>query len=345
MVRLGEITSRGKDLVLAQGERMSAQIFAHELGIPTRVLNGGEAGVVTDDCWGFADPLTEMTNYEVRTRLRPLLAAGVVPIVTGFDGATTSGATTTLGRGGSDLSATLIGNALDADEIWLCSDVEGLLAADPRIVPNAKSLAHLSLGEAIEMVSLGTKGIHPRALFPLEAGGRKVQICSTFAPDGKSTIITARGDGTTRAITSLHLLDDVTLLRIAGPTIEHPGMLASFFETLGHAEIRVRTIAQSAANAEILLTVQRADADRAQTALQGSLVAGRFNGRISRSEGLAIVAVVGRGLAAMVGSIMSALTESGAEVHGLVTGTLSMSILVGRDGAKPALRALHDRLM
>ncbi|MBC7130813.1 aspartate kinase, partial [Candidatus Bathyarchaeota archaeon] len=179
IVYVGELTYRSRDYILSFGERLSAPILYGALkdaGLNSCFLTGAEAGIVTDDNFGEANPLMNVTRLQVKERLEALLKKGIVPVVTGFIAATQDGVTTTLGRGGSDYTATIIGAALDAEEVWIWTDVDGLMTADPKIVPNAKTLPEISFKEALEMAVFGAKAMHPRALEPIIDGNTIVRI-------------------------------------------------------------------------------------------------------------------------------------------------------------------------
>ena len=149
--------------------------------------------IQTDSCHGSADPRMNVTGERCKARLRPLLRRGVVPVVTGFIGATAEGVLTTLGRGGSDYSATIVGAALDADEVIIWTDVDGLMTADPRLVPDASTIAEISYREAEEMARLGAKVLHPKTLRPVTQSGIPLWIRNTFAPELAGTKITPSG--------------------------------------------------------------------------------------------------------------------------------------------------------
>src|SRR5262249_50473216 len=156
---VGERTPRSRDAVVSFGERLSAELMAAALGC--RAMTGHEAGIVTNDQFGEADPLMDLTLFQVRQTLEALLAAARRVVVTGFIAGTQHGVVSTLGRGGSDYTATIIGAALPADEIWIWSDVDGLMTANPKLVPEARLLDAITFGEAIEMGQFGAKSMHP----------------------------------------------------------------------------------------------------------------------------------------------------------------------------------------
>ena len=173
MLMLGERPPRSVDEAIATGERLSAMMIASYLnchGVRAEAVNAAEL-IVTDDEFGNASPLLEETREKARARLTPILAAGAIPIVTGFNGATEDGRPTTLGRGGSDFSASILASVLDAEELWIWSDVDGIMTADPRLVPNAAVLDEVTYKEAAELAYNGAKVLHPRTLAPLDREG------------------------------------------------------------------------------------------------------------------------------------------------------------------------------
>ena len=181
---LGELTPRGLDVVAGMGERMAAPLLACVLrarGLRAEAVEATEL-IVTDGNFGAAEPIMNLTREKVQARLRPLLAQGVVPICTGYIAATANGVPTTLGRGGSDYSAAIIAACLDADEVQIWTDVDGILTADPRIVPQARSLTELSYGEAAELAYFGAKVLHPKTILPAIERGIPLQLLNTFNP-------------------------------------------------------------------------------------------------------------------------------------------------------------------
>ncbi|MEM0488029.1 MAG: aspartate kinase, partial [Candidatus Bathyarchaeia archaeon] len=245
---VGELTPRSKDYILSFGERLSAPILygaLKDVGLNTCFLTGAEAGIVTDDNFGEANPLMNVTKLQVKERLEPLLQKGMVPVVTGFIAATQDGITTTLGRGGSDYTATILGAALGAEEIWIWTDVDGLMTSDPKIVPDAKTLPELSFREALEMAVFGAKAMHPRALEPIMDSNTIVRIKNIFNPNGPETVLvkeTKAKPGTVKAVT---LLKDVALINISGAgMVGAPGTAAKVFEVLGKNKINILMISQ-----------------------------------------------------------------------------------------------------
>jgi aspartokinase/homoserine dehydrogenase 1 len=192
---LRELTLRARDSISSLGERLSAPLIAAALtesGVPSEAIEATEL-ILTNSCHGCADPHMDVTGERCEARLRPLLQKGIVPVVTGFIGATAEGVLTTLGRGGSDYSATILGAALDADEVTIWTDVDGLMTADPRLVPDASTIAEISYREAEEMAHLGAKVLHPKTLRAVTQSGIPLWIRNTFAPELAGTKITPAG--------------------------------------------------------------------------------------------------------------------------------------------------------
>jgi aspartokinase/homoserine dehydrogenase 1 len=188
---LGELTPRGSDSVASFGEQLSSQILAavlRERGIRAQSVSATEL-IVTDDSFGAATPLMGPTRRRLEERIKPLLEQGVVPVITGFIAATDQGVTTTLGRGGSDYTAAIVGAGLDADEAWIWSDVDGILTADPNIVSHARTLSELSYGEAMELAYFGAEVLHPKTIRPVFEHGIPLRILNTFNPAFPGTLI------------------------------------------------------------------------------------------------------------------------------------------------------------
>jgi aspartate kinase len=180
---VGELTPKSKDYVVSFGERLSAPIVwgaIQDHNLETQYFTGKEAGIVTDSNFGEADPLMNYTTHLVRERLGPLLEKGTIPVVTGFIAANQDGIITTVGRGGSDYTATILGVALEVDEVWIWSDVDGIMTTDPKIVPTARLLPELTYQEAAEMAIFGAKAMHPRALEPVMKEGIPVRLRNSF---------------------------------------------------------------------------------------------------------------------------------------------------------------------
>lgn len=349
LAAVGELTPRSRDLVLSFGERLSVPMFAAEVG--GVALDGGAAGIVTDEQWGEANPLPEVTQYELRRRILPLLEQGRVPVLTGFLGVTQHGAITTLGRGGSDFTATLVGAALGAEEIWLCSDIDGLRAADPRIVPDAIPLPEISFAEALEMVQFGAKGIHPRALEPAAERGIPVRIVNTFQPEAPGTRIGPVAGGSMGAARSVHLVKDVSLLTVSGAgMVGRRGTAARIFQVISEAGGNVRMISQSVSESGISIAVARKDLPAVRTALEGALVRTGIVRHIHVEESVGIVSIVGEGMRGTPGvaaRLFQSVAAAGINVIAIAQGSSELSISFIVDGARgpDAVRAAYAEFL
>ncbi len=213
----GEASPRLLDAASGMGERLSARVLSAALqaaGKPSRWVDATRL-IVTDDHFGAANPQAEATRRRARGELLPLLARGIVPVVTGFIAATPQGAPVTLGRGGSDYSAAILGAALPASEVWIWTDVDGVMTADPRWVPAARTIPELSYAEAEELAASGAKVLHPRTVAPLVEAGIGLRVCNTFHPERPGTrlrqALPAGGPGAIKAISAregIHLGDE-----------------------------------------------------------------------------------------------------------------------------------------
>ena len=188
---LGELTVRGRDRVTSLGELLSASILAaliRERGLRAQSISAAEL-IVTDQQFGAARPLMQKTCEQAWGRLKPIIESGVIPVVTGYIAATTAGVITTLGRGGSDYSAAILGACLEADEVWIWSDVDGILTADPNFVPQARSLVELSYDEAAELAHYGAEVLHPKTIRPLVERDIPLRLLNSYNPSHPGTRI------------------------------------------------------------------------------------------------------------------------------------------------------------
>ena len=348
---LGELTPRSLDYVAGYGETFSAKIGAFilgKLGLEAIGLTGKEAGIVTDDNFGDARVLLNVTRYNARRALEPLLEAGKVPVVGGFTGATQDGVVTTLGRGGSDYTATALGAALDADQVWLWSDVDGIMTADPRIVPDAKTIPELSYREAAELAVFGAKALHPRALEPVWDANIPVYIRNTFNPNGPYTVIHGKEEVDKKVVKAVSLVRDVSVITVYGPSmVGAPGTAAKVFDVVRSTGANVIMIAQSASESNISMVVRKAFADKVYSALERELVSKGVLRSVEVEDDMAIVAVVGAGMKGTPGvsaKVFTAVAERGINVIMMAQGgsEMNISFVVKEEDAEEAVRAVHD---
>ncbi len=348
---VGELTARSKDAVTAYGEKLAAPLFAKVLaneGVKAKACTGQEIGLVTNDRYGEAEPLMELSLYQIADVLRGPLEAGESPVVTGFIGATQHGVTTTIGRGGSDFTATIVGAALKADEIWIWSDVDGLLTADPRIVKGARLLERIRFIEAIEMGLFGAKSMHPRALEPAWEKKIAVRMKNTFTPDGPGTLICDDGPEPKELVRSILQVKDAALINITGAAMMgKPGTAAKICQVLADQGINIRVIILSVSEGGISLAVAGHQASLARPALDAHVLRPGIAKHVDVIEKVAIVAVIGsymRGHPGTAGKVFSAMGRAGINIMAIAQGSseLSISFLVKGDDGPAAIQALHE---
>ena len=351
---LGELTNRGLDFVSGMGERINAPLLAAVLraqGLKTEAVDATEL-VVTDDVFGSAAPLMELTEQRCRARLLPLIQQGIVPVITGFVGATVRGTPTTLGRGASDYSAGIIGTVLDADEIQIWTDVNGVMTADPRVVANARSLNQLSYEEVAELAYYGAKVMHPKAVSPAVAKKIPVLVLNTFEPEHPGTRIIDRSNseekGTVKAVTAIRSMN---LITIAGSGfIGVPGTAARTFTSVASTGANVLMISQSSSEHSICFVVPDTDAPKVIEALRSEFKSELERNYIDKIDGQAnivIVAVVGsgmRGTPGLAAGIFNAVSKHSINVIAIAQGSseANVSLVVADADAKTTVRAIHD---
>jgi len=260
---LGELSPRSLDAIASYGEKLSTLLSAaalRVLGTPAAAISAEEV-VVTDATFGSAVPDMEATTRRAAEQVVPLARQGIVPVVTGYIGATPEGVTTTLGRNGSDYSAAIVGAAVGAEEIWIWTDVDGVMTADPRLVPSARSLPDLSYAEAAELAYFGSKVIHPRTIVPAVAAGVPIRIKNTFNPDHPGTLIAASSSHAVKAVKAVTVIRDLALVTVEGlGMLGVPGIAGRTFGAMATAGVNVLMISQASSESNIAFVVaQRED--------------------------------------------------------------------------------------
>jgi len=348
---LGEISPRSRDMIVCFGERMASPIVAAEIkarGLDSWSATGGAAGIVTDGSFGEARPDSAATKRAVRRSLLKPLSRKEVPVVTGFIARSKGGDITTLGRGGSDYTATIIGDAIGADEVWIWTDVDGILTGDPRIVRRPHIVGQLSYAEAEELAFFGAKNMHPLALGPARLAGIPVRIKNGFRPEGKGTLITettARSDGVVKCVA---VVKQVGLLTVAGESLQgKPGIAAKVFAALGAAKVNVLMISQSVSEASISMVVRRRSLGAAKSAVTSRLAEEKMSATVEADPHVAVVAAVGagmRGTRGVAAKVFGAVAARGINVKMIAQGSseLNISFVVDERRADAAARALHE---
>ncbi|PYQ20612.1 MAG: lysine-sensitive aspartokinase 3 [Acidobacteria bacterium] len=336
---LEELTPRTLDAIAGIGERISCEIVAAALedaGTPARAVDARRV-VVTDESFGRAQPLMEETGIQVRATVRPLAEGGTVPVVSGFIGATRKGVATTLGRGGSDFTASVLGALLPAEEIQIWTDVDGMMTVDPRLVPGAKVIPEVSFGEAAELAYFGAKVLHPATIKPAVERDIPVRILNTLNPSAPGTRVTARPGEDVAEPRAIAFKKGITVVLISQPRMLMAyGFVARVFEVFDRHRTPVDLIATS--EVSISLTVDAADA---LPAMQEEL--GRL-GEVQVLRRMAIVSVVGRGFlrrAGLAARIFQSLREVNVVMISFGASDVNLSLVVAEDEAEKAVRMLH----
>ena len=344
---LGELTKRSLDYITSSGERLSAPLLAgvlESLRINSVHLTGGEAGIITNDDFGNAQPVDGVESI-IAGRILPLLREGQVPVVAGYIGETESGVVTTLGRGGSDYTATIIGAAIKADEIWLWKDTEGIMTADPRIVPNACKIPTLSYVEAMELSYFGASILHPRAMLPVIRNEIPVRVKNLCDPDDEGTLIWKEPERE-RVVKAITLIKDVAIINVAGTGITSiSDVAARVFSSLAAKNVNIIMVSQGSSERTISIVVDGAQLREALDALRN------MNGNVIKdfyfNHDVCAIGVVGAGMAGTPGvrrRVFSALGERGDSLSKLAPGRseYNISFVVRKDDAYEAVRAIHD---
>jgi bifunctional aspartokinase / homoserine dehydrogenase 1 len=350
--RLRELTPRTTDYVVSRGERLSARLLAAALeaaGTNARYVDALEV-VHTDDAFGQASPDFSRTDRAAHRILLPIIARGIIPVVPGFLGTTSNGEVATLGRGGSDLTATLIARGVGAQRVSLWKDVPGLLTADPRVVPDARVIPQLHAREAAELAYYGAKVLHPRALIPL--AGRKIPILvrpfeDPASPGTEVSEQVAPGRFPVKALTAA---GGQALITVTGNgMLGVPGIAARTFSALHARRISVSLISQASSEHSICFSVPESFATDARDGLikefQGEIARREIDG-VEVSPGMATVAVVGLGMHGTPGvaaGVFGALAAAGLNVVAIAQGSseLNISVVVAAADAAEAQRRIH----
>jgi aspartate kinase len=352
MLLLGEMPPRSVDEAVAMGERLSALLIAECLnaeGTPAEAINAAEI-VVTDAVFGNASPLMDPTRVKARARLLPLLENGVMPVATGFNGATADGRPTTLGRGGSDFSASILSAALDAEELWIWTDVDGIMSADPRLVSNAAVLDEVTYAEAAELAYNGAKVLHPRTLAPLIEKKIPVWSKNSFALEKPGTrIVPAIGAATgARAVTSLARVAMISI-EPASPELSGAHVMARALDALDRANVEVLVFSSSSYRQNFCFLVRTEELEKSRQALESALaleLAHDYVHPIQVDEKVGLLAIVGEGMQGkpgIAGRIFTAISREKVNIIAIAQGSseLTIAIVVSRDGLDKAVRAVH----
>ena len=341
---VGELSPRSLDYISSFGERMSvrciADFFGRE-GLKAQAFDAWDLGLVTDDHFGRARPLPQYAE-RMRQAFAERVPKGVVPVVTGFVGKNAAGVITTLGRNGSDLSATLVGAALGADEIQIWSDTDGVMTADPGIVNAAKSIATMRFDEAAELAYFGSRVLHPATLVPAIEKNISVRVLNTNRPDHPGTVIEGAPTPKPSPVTSIAYKEDQTVLTITEPRMfEQVGFLARFFGVLADHGVVVDLVATS----EVSVSITCQDRGKAEACREDLSALGS----VDIQGGKTILAVVGRHIQHSKGigaRVLDAISRADVNIqmHTFGMSSNNISLVVDDGDIARAVVTLHAAL-
>ena len=348
-----ELSPRTLDAISGLGEMLCAPLLAGAIasqGNPSCSIEANKL-IVTNDQFGQAEPLMEKTRIKAREILLPLLNAGNIPVITGFIGANEEGVTTTLGRGGSDYSASILGAVLDADEVWIWTDVNGVMTANPSEVPEARTLSEISYSEAAEMAYYGAKVLHYKTILPAYKQSIPVRILNTFNPTHAGTRVSVEGRPSSRGVKAVTSIRNVCLISISGKGMQGiPGIAAKTFDAVAKEKANILMIMQASSENNICFVVNSNEADRVVKALRETLQIDLMQGHIediSADDSIAIVAVVGdkmKGTTGVSAKVFGAMGANEINVIAISQGSSEVNIsliVTGQDAAKAVL-AIHQ---
>ena len=351
MLLLGEVTPRSSDYLISFGERLSINLVAfalNDLGIKAVPLTGKDVGIVTDSKFGGAKPLMDTTRLHVSQTVDSLLQKKIMPVIGGFAGADQHGNITTFGRGGSDYTATIIASSIKADEVWLMSDVDGLMTTDPKIIKNAKLIKEVSYIEAMEMALFGAKHIHPRALEPLVAKKIPLRIRNTFNLNNPGTLVTSTPQADTqKTVKCVSTIRHTGLIDVRGGSmVGAPGTAATIFSILAKEGVNVMMISQSPSESSISIIVKKNDLDKAVNSLEMNLL-GKIIKKVDVTLDVSIIALIGSGMRGIVGvasKVFTAVAKKKVNVIMIAQGSseLNLAFVVKDSDCNAAVQALHD---
>lgn len=350
LLLLGEETPRSLDYLLSFGERLSIIMVAAALennGAKAVHLTGKDAGILTDARFGRSRPLMDTTKLRVSKALGDVMAGGAIPVLGGYSGADQHGRVTTFGRGGSDYTATIIATCIDADQVWLMGDMDGMMTADPRIVDDARVLQEVSYAEVVEMTMFGARQIHPRTFEPVLDRGIPLRIRSATNTDHPGTLVVPTHSSSSRnTIKCVSTMRGNGLIDIQGfGMVGYPGTAAGIFGTLAGPGISVMMISQNPSESSITIVLKNADLHKAVHVLEMEGL-GKIIKRLDITTDVAIVALIGAGLRGTVGTasrVFTAVRNKDVNVIMITQGSseLNLAFVVRDSDAETVVRALH----
>ena len=344
---LRELTPRSRDYIISFGEKLSAPIVSaalRQIGIPSFQISGCDAGILTDGVHGNATALHE-SYTRIAERIGSRLA-NEIPVIQGFAGCSKEGAVTTLGRSGSDYSGAIIGAGVDADEIIIWTDVDGVMTTDPRMISEARVIDSISFIEMMEMSYFGAKVIHSRALIPAMEKDIPVYVRNTFNASHPGTLVSRETHTDERIVKAVSLIKNSCLVSVSGFTTGRPGVAGEIFTALAEAGVNVMLISQGSSELNISMIITEDQMAQAEQALAAITERGLVK-KYSFTTNVQVVSVVGAGMRGTPGTIariFRSLGEKHINVLMLSQGSseLNISFVVNEEDGIKAVRAIHE---
>lgn len=349
---LEDLSPKSLDYILSFGERLSVLIVTGALkskGVKAKALTGYEAGIITDSNFGCARPIYSKIKNTIKDRLMPLLDEGILPVVTGFIAADEKARITTMGRGGSDYTASLLGRFLDVEEVQIWTDVDGILTTDPKVLPSARLIPKLSYIEAMDLAYFGAKVIHSKMIEPAMVADIPVRIKNTFNPGGNGTLIVRTQERIEGVIKAVTIAKDVEILNLKGIGMaETPNIAGRLFTLLGENNINIIMISGSS-ESNLSFIVKKDDVKRALELLNEKSVENDI-GSLEVIEDVCIITVVGAGMAGTKGiaaRIFQTVAENDVNIIMIAQGSseVNISFVVERKDSTKVIKALHKKFI
>ena len=350
---LRELSLRSLDAIASFGEILSCRQIAaifEENGLQSQFVDARTI-IRTDNHFGEAAVDFKFSNKAISDVILPLVERGIVPVVTGFVASTEDGITTTIGRSGSDYTGSIVGAAVNSKEIWIWTDVDGVMTADPRVVQSAKVLSEISYREAAEMSYFGAKVIHPKTMVPAIEKNIPIRIKNTFNPTHPGTIISSRPNANGHFAKTVTSIDNLAIIAIEGSgMIGVPGVAGRIFSALSKAQVNVMMISQASSEHNICFIVSKKDSQTGVKVLRDEFsvdIVKKIIDDVSVLEPVSIVAVVGEGMIGtkgIAGKTFSAVANADVNIIAIAQGSseLNISFVVAQQDAKQAVQAIHD---
>lgn len=345
-----ELSARTLDLITSFGERLSTVVITECLksrGVSAQFCDARTI-IKTDDQFGHAEVNYTLTNQLIQEYFAKSTA---LQLITGFIASTEKGETTTLGRGGSDYTASIIGAALNADIIDIWTDVDGMMTADPRKVPNAFNIPTITYAEAMELSHFGAKVIYPPSLQPAFARNIPVRVLNTFNPTHEGTVVSRTAERRQYTITGISSIDDIALVNVQGSgMIGVAGVSAKLFGVLARYRISVILISQASSEHSICFAIDPKSAERVKAILDDEFSVEVAHGHIDNitiERDLSVIATVGEGMkksSGIAGKLFSVLGKNGVNIVAVAQGSseINISVVINKNNLSKALNAIHN---